>query len=100
MRRKSKYLQPYTTCDRTGQNVPWSETELEWTGLRVKKTWLDPRHPQDFVKTIKDRQLIPGQKYITSTIPENNLNIDILGAGNGNYLVTDLGQPILINFVL
>lgn len=80
---------PYTTCDRTGQNVPYSDTVLEWTGLRVKKTWVDPRHPQDFVKTIKERQLLPGQKYVTATIDENNLNVFVLGDENGNYIGTE-----------
>lgn len=67
MAKKDKFRRgvPYTTCDRTGRVIPYSETVLEWTGLRVDKRVVDPRHPQDFVKTIKDRQLIPGQKYIT-----------------------------------
>lgn len=79
---------PYTTCDRTGQNVPYSETVLEWTGLRVKKSWVDPRHPQDFVKVIKERQLLPGQKYITSTIPTDNFN-DFILDDTGHYINAD-----------
>lgn len=100
MRRRSKYLRPYTTCDRTGQNVPYEDTVLEWTGLRVKKEWVDPRHPQDFVKTIKERQLLAGQKYITSTIDDTNFNVFVLGAGDDNYLVTDTGQPISVRFTI
>lgn len=86
MPKRGKFvLRPYTTCDRTGQNVPYEDTVLEWTGLRVKKDWVDARHPQDFVKTIRDRQLIPGQKYITSTIDQTNFN-DFIMDSSGNYI--------------
>lgn len=45
--------------DRTGFKVKASETVREWTGLRVHWTQVDPRHPQDFVRGVPDRQKVP-----------------------------------------
>lgn len=92
---------PYTTCDRTGKVLPYSDTVLEWTGLRVDKRWVDPRHPQDFVKTIKERQLLPGQKYITQTINDTNYNVFVLGTGlNNDYIGTGDGNFIALTLTI
>lgn len=48
------------TCQRCGFTVYASETELEWTGLRVcKATCWEPRHPQEFVRGRADKQTVP-----------------------------------------
>lgn len=51
-------------CDRCGGKYINSQLRLEWTGLRTccgagtRGCW-EPRHPQDFVKGVKDRQKVP-----------------------------------------
>lgn len=46
-------------CDRCGFTFLASELRREWTGLRVcSKDW-EPRHPQDHVRGVKDRQAPP-----------------------------------------
>ena len=44
------------TCQRCGFNHRNSGIKLEWTGLRVCRECWEPRHPQDFVQGIADRQ--------------------------------------------
>lgn len=43
-------------CDRCGFNFKASELRKEWTGLRVCRDCWEPRHPQDFVRGVPDRQ--------------------------------------------
>ena len=55
-----KYIagDPWCICDRTGFKVRMSDTRKEWNGLRVwKKAW-EPRHPQDLVRSVPDRQVV------------------------------------------
>lgn len=41
-------------CQRCGFTVYASQTRKEWTGLRVCGRCWEPRHPQDFVRGVKD----------------------------------------------
>jgi hypothetical protein len=41
-------------CQRCGRTRYASEIRKEWTGLRVCDGCWDPRHPQDFVRGVKD----------------------------------------------
>lgn len=41
-------------CQRCGFTKYASEIRKEWTGLRVCRTCWEPRHPQDFVRGVKD----------------------------------------------
>lgn len=47
-------------CDRCGGDYHAHELRLEWTGLRtcVAHCW-EERHPQDFVRGVKDKQSPP-----------------------------------------
>ena len=96
MSKKSRHHQPYTTCDRTGRNLPYDDTTIEWTGLRVDKRVVDPRNPQDFVKIAKTRGLLPGQKYITATIQENDFN-EWMVDQTGEYITDENGNFIQTN---
>lgn len=44
----------WVVCDRCGLDYRRSQTKLEWTGLLVCNDCWEPRHPQDFVRAIKD----------------------------------------------
>jgi hypothetical protein len=46
-------------CDRCGFQYKSDQLRKEWTGLMVcPKDW-EPRHPQDFVKGVRDDQRVP-----------------------------------------
>ena len=48
----------YRICERTGFKVYASQTRKEWTGRIVRKESFEQRHPQDFVRGVKDRQIV------------------------------------------
>lgn len=50
---------PYRICDRCGFRKRRSETRKEYTGLIVCGPCYDPRHPQEFVRGVKDKQSFP-----------------------------------------
>lgn len=47
-------------CDRCGFKFKSDEVMQEWTGLIVcRKKCFETRHPQDFVRPVKDDQSVP-----------------------------------------
>jgi len=46
-------------CDRCGGKFRFSQMRKTWDGLWVDKDCWQPRHPQDFVKGISERQTVP-----------------------------------------
>ena len=46
-------------CQRCGFTHYASDIQLEWTGLRVCRRCWEPRHPQDFVRCVRDDQNVP-----------------------------------------
>lgn len=46
-------------CDRCGEKFKSSQVKKEWTGLMVCDTCYEPRHPQDFIRTVPDRMDVP-----------------------------------------
>jgi len=58
----------YRTDDRTGRKVRASDTRKEWTGLIVDKDVWDPRHPQDFVRGLYDRQTVPNPRPVPTPV--------------------------------
>lgn len=46
-------------CDRCGFEFKSFQLQKEWTGLMVCKECWEPRHPQDFVKAVTDKQSVP-----------------------------------------
>lgn len=49
----------YRICDRTGFKIRAPRTRKEWTGAIVRSESWEPRHPQDFVKGVRDYQAVP-----------------------------------------
>lgn len=49
-------------CDRCGFERALSSLKEEWTGLKVCKDCWDPRHPQDFVRGVRDDQSVPNPR--------------------------------------
>ena len=46
-------------CDRCGFKYWNTELRREWTGLMVCRDDFETRHPQDFVRGVADRQVVP-----------------------------------------
>lgn len=46
-------------CDQCGKKFKSSQMRKQWDGLEVCKKCFDYRHPQDFVKGVKDTQSVP-----------------------------------------
>ncbi len=46
-------------CDRTGLKRKASQCQKEWNNLIVQKSSWEQRHPQDFIRSVKDRQQVP-----------------------------------------
>lgn len=47
------------TCDRTGFRVLASDTQKEWDGAIVWDRVYEVRHPQDFVRSVRDVEMVP-----------------------------------------
>lgn len=41
-------------CDRTGRVIRRSEARVQWNGLVVHESEWEARHPQDFVRAVKE----------------------------------------------
>lgn len=56
MKRQHRYKpgDHLVVCDRSGFTYWRSECVKEWNGLLVHKSQFEPRHPQDFLRGIKD----------------------------------------------
>lgn len=67
-------------CDRCGFERPLIALRKEWTGLKVCSECWEPRHPQDFVKGVPDKQSVPDPRpdptpvYLTT----NQVSVDDL----------------------
>ncbi len=51
---------PPGICARCEKKVHVSELRKEWTGLRVCHDCFDFRNAQDFVRGVRDKQMVPG----------------------------------------
>ncbi|NIW96980.1 MAG: hypothetical protein GWN13_01800 [Phycisphaerae bacterium] len=49
----------YIQCDYSGFKIRRSQAKKKWDGLLVDRRFWEIRHPQDFVRGIKDRQAVP-----------------------------------------
>ncbi len=66
-------------CDRCGEKYKASKLQLEWDNLFVCKRCFEVRHPQDFVRGIRDDQTVPiarlqgSPKFITEEVKPEDL---------------------------
>lgn len=49
---------PWHCCPRCGLNYRFSQTQKEYTGLRVCRQCWEPLHPQEFVRGIPDKRAV------------------------------------------
>lgn len=50
----------WVECQRSGKIIRSSRAKKEWTGLIVDPEYWEPRHPQDFVRAVKDNTSAKG----------------------------------------
>ena len=46
-------------CDRSGFEYPHDTLVRTWDGLMVHPSHWEPRHPQDFVRAVREVQTLP-----------------------------------------
>lgn len=49
---------PWGSCPRCGMQRRLRTFKTEWNGMRVCEECFDPRHPQERVKGVPDRQFV------------------------------------------
>ncbi len=52
----------YVICDVCGFKMRASETRMRWDNLRVCTRDWEPRHPQDFVRSKRDKMSVPNPR--------------------------------------
>jgi len=77
-------------CDRCGRKFKNVDIREEWNGLMVCRSCWEPRHPQDFLKGVKDDQSVPYTRPDSSSHgcgPNNVSGFAISGCAiSGNIL--------------
>ena len=71
-----------TICDRCGFKFKSCDLKKEWTGFYVCKDCYEPRHPQDFVKSVPDNTSVPWSR------PDSNADSSYTDVG-GTAHTTD-----------
>jgi hypothetical protein len=59
--------EPLAACDRCGFPMHLSELKKEWTNYMVCNKCWDPRHPQEFIRAIEDRQTVHNARHVQSS---------------------------------
>lgn len=88
-------------CDRCGHKMKGSEAVRTWQGYYVHQKCWEPRHPQDFVKSVQENPVPPfvrnpadifvGVDYI---IPEGT-SFWSPGEDTIDVILTETGQPFI-----
>lgn len=52
----------HVICDRCGFKYWNYEVSKEWTGLMVCHPCWDPRHPQEFLRGVKEKRVVPNPR--------------------------------------
>ncbi len=71
-------------CDRCGFKYKHFDTKKEWTGLIVCTKCWEHRHPQDFVRGVRDQQSVRD--------PRPELTDTCVGP---SFILDEVGEPIL-----
>jgi len=79
---------PWYQCDRCGFDYRQSEIRKQWDGLMVCGKCWEPRHPQDFVKGVKDHQAVKDARP-APVIALSNTTMAVAGSkGDKSIVVT------------
>lgn len=66
-------------CDRCGFKYKSNELKKEWTNLMVCNSCWEPRHPQDFVRSIPDQLPLP---YTRPEAPDTYVIVNYIASSN------------------
>lgn len=78
-------------CDVCAQKYKSSEMKKRWDGLMVCPNDWEPRHPQDFLRAVPDRQAIPWARPETPDVFVPSTRLILL---DDSTLITDLLQHV------
>jgi hypothetical protein len=90
------------TCQRCGFTYYASQVRQEWTGLRVCASCWDPRHPQEFVRGVRDDQTVPyanppsAPRFLLPN--EVSFDGDLVLAPSGDSVASPDGSVVLSEF--
>ena len=80
-------------CDRCGFRRKLHQLRKEWTGLKVcSDTCWEPRHPQEFVRGVKDDQSV----YEPRPEPADVFLVSYLYLEDGSVYQEQSGYPIVL----
>jgi hypothetical protein len=82
---------PRAVCDRCGFEFYLSELRKEWTGLMVCAADYDRRHPQEFVRAVRDTQ---GVRPNMRPEPADAYTTEFLRREDGSLIIRESGMPV------
>lgn len=74
-------------CDQCGRKFKASDLRKRWDGFMVCEQDWEPRHPQDFIRPVKDEQRVPW----TRSEPSNNFKATSYDTATGNLVSRTVG---------
>ena len=76
-------------CDECGKKFKFSHLKKRWDGLYVCEQDWEPRHPQDFLKGIRDNMSVPVSRPEANNLYSNNpaLNRWVNGCLADNFVL-------------
>ncbi len=87
-------------CQKCGRTMYGSEVRQEWTGLRGHAGCIDARHPQEYVRGVRDDQTVPfanppGTPYFLG-VNEVNYSTDVeVLSPDGSPVLSPDGSTVL-----
>lgn len=73
-------------CDECGRIVKLAELRKRWDGAYVDERCWEPRHPQDFVRAVRDNPALPVTRPLKIVWLVNSDNIPSEYVLGGEYL--------------
>jgi hypothetical protein len=73
-------------CDYSGFTAKAEDTRMTWDGYRVLNSWWEPRHPQDFAATARDKQFVPNARPEAPFI-FTDLDYTFMGTSDDDFLL-------------
>jgi len=90
-------------CDRCGIKYKSGQMKKEWTGLMVchgpgtADCW-EPRHPQDRVRGVPDRQAPPWSRPMPTPVYVTPEVLSVLLLETGDKILLETGDDILLEY--
>ena len=83
----------WVICDRSGKAVRESDSITEWDGNVVAKEEFESRHPQDFVRAVKDNQKPTGNIRVDPTNSFVDVTFCLSRSAVPNFMIPGCAIP-------